>query len=267
MRLTFREQCSPDIRVNTVLSQERCSLLGMAFSVVADFMNMSAPSLRARLRAEMTDEIKTAARRRLAADGADLSLRGVARDLGIVPSALYRYFPSRDDLLTALIIDGYEALAAAATAADTRIARVDLRGRWLAVANAVREWALAHPAEYTLLYGSPVPGYAAPQDTVEPAGAVILLLAAIAAEGAPAPATPLPETVRADLRRLIDQRSGSVPEEVLDRALAGWTHLFGLVGFEVFGRLDGMIQARHDYFEHQMGLMADLAGLPVPSAT
>ncbi|MEZ0091122.1 TetR/AcrR family transcriptional regulator [Streptacidiphilus sp. EB129] len=229
---------------------------------------MSAPSLRARVRSEMTEEIKAVARRRLAADGANLSLRGVARDMGVVASALYRYFPSRDDLLTALIMEAYEALAAAAGEADARVPRADTRGRWLAVGHSVREWALAHPAEYGLLYGSPVPGYAAPQGTSAPASAVVLLLAGIAAEAAQErtdplpPSAPLPEAVRVDLRGLIDQQPGEIPEELLARVFAGWVHLFGLVSFEVFGRTGTTIEARREYFDHQMSMMADLAGLP-----
>ncbi|WP_422935285.1 TetR/AcrR family transcriptional regulator [Sinomonas sp. P47F7] len=226
---------------------------------------MPAPSLRARIRTELMEEIKAAARRRLATDGANLSLRAVARDLGMVPSALYRYFPSRDELLTALIVEGYGAMAEAAQRAEAKVSRTDLRGRWLATGHAVRDWALAHPAEYGLLYGTPVPGYAAPQDTVGPASSVIFILTGIAASATPAeepPGTPLPEGVRADLRRLIDQQGGGIGEGLLERVFAGWTHLYGLVSFEVFGRLEGTIQARRDYFEHQMNLMADLAGLP-----
>src|SRR3954452_15064619 len=79
----------------------------------------TARGVRERVRAEMTDEIKAAARRQLAQHGADaLSLRAVARDVGLVSSAVYRYFPSRDDLLTALIIDAYDALGAAAEATE-----------------------------------------------------------------------------------------------------------------------------------------------------
>lgn len=224
---------------------------------------MSASSLRARVRSEMHQEIKEAARRRLAAEGANLSLRAVARDMGIVASALYRYFPSRDALLTALIIDAYEGLGTAATEAEAAVPRDDLRGRWLAVCRAVRSWALAHPAEYGLLYGDPVPGYAAPPETVAPASTVILLLAAIAGEAPETPAgPPLPGPVRADLRRLVEAQAAALPEERLDRALLAWTHLFGQVGFEVFHRLDDMIQARAEYFEHHMTLLAGLAGLP-----
>ncbi|TDO43274.1 TetR family transcriptional regulator [Kribbella sp. VKM Ac-2527] len=217
----------------------------------------------------MTDEIKAVARRRLAMNGvADLSLRGVARDLDIVASALYRYFPSRDALLTALLVDAYQELAEAAADAEAAIPRDDLRGRWLAIGRAVRTWALANPAEYGLLYGNPIPGYAAPQDTVEPASQVILLMVTILRDAAtqgtltPIPRTELPDPVRADLRRLIDQRAEDLPPELLDSALTGWSHLFGLVSFEVFGRLNDMITARPDYLDHQMTLIADLAGLP-----
>src|SRR6476619_3633829 len=123
---------------------------------------MSAGSIRARVRAEMIDEIKAVARRHLAADGANLSLRAVARDMGMVSSAVYRYFASRDDLLTALIIEGYNAMGEAAERAEAAVPRRDLPGRWMAICHAVRDWGRAHPAEYALLYGSPVPGYAAP---------------------------------------------------------------------------------------------------------
>ena len=68
----------------------------------------------------MIDEIKAIARQHLATDGANLSLRAVARDMGMVSSAIYRYFPSRDDLLTALILDAYNALGAAVEAAEAR---------------------------------------------------------------------------------------------------------------------------------------------------
>src|SRR5438876_1637356 len=108
-------------------------------SDVCDNRAMTAGSIRARVRAELVDEIKAAARRHLAVDGANLSLRAVARDLGMVSSALYRYFASRDDLLTALIVDAYDALGEAAERADAGITkRADLRGRWLAVCHAVR---------------------------------------------------------------------------------------------------------------------------------
>src|SRR5579859_2435714 len=122
---------------------------------------MTEPRLtpRARARAEMTDEIKRVAREHLAAQGPDLSLRAVARELGVVSSAVYRYFASRDELLTALIIDAYNELGAAAETAEAAVSRRDLAGRWIALGRGIRGWAVANPHEYALLYGSPVPGY------------------------------------------------------------------------------------------------------------
>src|SRR5207247_659822 len=122
------------------------------------------------------DEVVTAALKedepvidRIASEGAaGLSLRAAARELGMVSSAVYRYFPSRDDLLTALIIDGYNAIGAAAEQADAACRRGDHRGRWLSACRSVRDWALAHPHEYSLVYGSPVPGYRAPEQTIGP---------------------------------------------------------------------------------------------------
>ncbi|MEQ4301190.1 TetR/AcrR family transcriptional regulator [Plantactinospora sp. B6F1] len=230
---------------------------------------MSAPSIRARIRAEMIEEIKAVARRHLATEGGNLSLRAVARDLGMVSSAVYRYFPSRDALLTELIIEAYQALGDAAEAGDAAAARDDLRGRWLGVSHAVRAWSLAHPAEYALLYGSPVPGYAAPSETVVPAQRVafalvqVMIDAAVAGRLAPPDGTPVPPPVRVDLARLLEQRPGALTEEQLARGMAAWSQLFGLVSFEVFGRLaQGVVEDSEAYFDHQMRLMADLAGLP-----
>src|SRR6478736_2776455 len=86
----------------------------------------------------------------------------------MVSSAIYRYYRSRDELLTALILDAYNALADAATAAEAVVPRDRLADRYAAVARAIRRWALANRAEYALLFGSPVPGYAAPPDTTVP---------------------------------------------------------------------------------------------------
>ena len=114
-------------------------------------MNASTTA-RTLARRELTQAITAEARSQLAEHGADgLSLRAVARALGMASSALYRYFPSRDALLTALIIDAYDDLADAAGAAESAVPRDDLRGRWLAVCRGVRDWALAHPAEYGLI--------------------------------------------------------------------------------------------------------------------
>ena len=227
---------------------------------------MTAASLRARVRAQLTDEIKAAARRHLATDGANLSLRAVARELGMVSSALYRYFPSRDHLLTALIIDAYNALGSAAEAAAAAAERADPLGRWLAACHAVRDWALANPYEYALIYGSPVPGYQAPQDTVPAATRVPLVIGAIlrdATAGAAVPADqPLAEPLRREVAAVRDVAAPGVPEEIFARGLTAWIQLFGAVSFEVFGQLNNTINERRTFFDHQMRTMAALIGLP-----
>src|ERR1700749_2644516 len=130
----------------------------------------ASPTARERARAELTREIKEEARRRLAETGApELSLRAVARELGMVSSALYRYFPSKDDLLTALIIDAYNAVGDVAEQAAAG-AGAQPRAAWLAVCHAIRAWALEHPHEYALIYGSPVPGDRGPAGAVGPRG-------------------------------------------------------------------------------------------------
>jgi AcrR family transcriptional regulator len=232
---------------------------------------MPAASIRARVRAEMTDEIKAVARRHLETDGANLSLRAVARDMGMVSSALYRYFASRDDLLTALILDGYNSLGHAVEAADAAVTdRGRLRERWLAATTTARSWALANPAEYALLYGSPVPGYAAPADTIAAAARTPVVLARILADGFASraltsagfgPSRPLPRAVRADLARARADIAPEVPDELMHAGLTGWIQMFGAISLELFGQFNNVIDARDEFFSQQMELMADLMGL------
>jgi AcrR family transcriptional regulator len=238
-------------------------------SNVCDNLYMPAASIRARVRAEMTAEIKAIARQHLKTDGANLSLRAVARDMGMVSSALYRYFASRDELLTALILDAYNSLADTVEAADAAVTdRTRLRDRWLASARAVRSWALATPAEYALLYGSPVPGYAAPQETAAAATRIALVLVRILADGHASGALTAgqhrsrhtDEAVRADLAKVRDDIAPGLPEGLLLLGMTGWTHLFGTVSFELFGQLNNVIGARDEFFDDQMQLMADLLG-------
>jgi AcrR family transcriptional regulator len=235
---------------------------------VCNNLSMPAASIRARVRAEMISEIKAVARHHLETDGANLSLRAVARDMGMVSSALYRYFASRDELLTALILDAYNALGATVEAADADVAdRGDLRGRWLAAARAIRGWALERPAEYALLYGSPVPGYAAPRDTIAAASRTAVVLVGILADGhaagtiTPAAAPRLVRSVRADLALARDEISPGLPEELLLLGMTGWLQLFGTVSFELFGQFNNVIDARAEFFDEQMTMMADLMGL------
>jgi AcrR family transcriptional regulator len=210
----------------------------------------SAPrTARERARVEITAEILDAARGYLATDGAPaLSLRAIARDLGMASSALYRYFASRDELLTRLIIDAYDSLGAAAEARESAVGRSDLAGRFTATCEAVRAWALAHPNEYALIYGSPVPGYVAPADTVRPASRVTTLLLRIIVDAAAAGRVPDQDVQNAEAQpaatALAPIRSylpPGIPAPLVQRALMVWTNLFGAVSFELFGQLHNVV--------------------------
>ncbi|MGW1141106.1 TetR/AcrR family transcriptional regulator [Streptomyces zhihengii] len=242
----------------------------------------SVRGARERARIEVTAAIKEEARRRLAAEGAaKLSLRAVARELGMVSSALYRYFPSRDELLTALIIDAYDAVGAAAEAAAARPDSATTPSgekpvphgahflRWTAVCAAVRAWALAHPHEYALIYGSPVPGYSAPTDTVGPASRVGLVLVGIArdaylAEGLAVP--PLGGPMTAEARRIADDVAPDLPPPVVAALVAAWAQLFGLLSFELFGQFERVVEERDVFFGHATARLAAEVGLRPPPA-
>jgi AcrR family transcriptional regulator len=272
---------------------------------------------RERARAELTREIKEEARRQLAEVGPHgLSLRAVARELGMVSSALYRYFPSRDDLLTALIIDAYNAIGSAAEAAIAKAGGPEAgrpeaggpeagrpeaggpeagapeagtapaRARWAAACRTIRGWALAHPHEYALIYGSPVPGYRAPEATIGPASRVPLAFVSVLADAAESgalpdsgalpgsahaiQATPLPAGVLADHAAALSAAlsaglhatgARTVPADMLVRAVIAWTQLFGMVSFELFGQFVGSFEPADALFEHAVAQMATFVGL------
>ncbi len=235
-------------------------------------MTSTAPAVkgaRARARVEVTAAIKYEAREQLAKEGAaKLSLRAVARELGMASSALYRYFPSRDDLLTALIIDAYDSVGAAAEAArDGAAADAGHARRWTVVCEAVRAWALAHPHEYALIYGSPVPGYTAPQDTVRAAARVGMVLIGIVRDAYQGPGLAkavLPAELRPEARRMGDDLAPDLPPETAPALVAAWAQLFGLVGFEVFGQFNRVVEDREAFFRHAAGRLAHEVGLVYP---
>jgi AcrR family transcriptional regulator len=237
------------------------------------------PSPRSRAREQLTRDILATARAHLATDGAaGLSLRAVARELGMVSSAVYRYVPSRDDLLTRLIVEAYDALGAAAEAAEAPVPRDQPADRFRAVAQSVRRWALAHEHEYALLYGSPVPGYRAPQTTIPPASRVPQLLIAIiqdavAAGRLPADLPPPPRDVLAAIAPVqasFDAPGHAVPPELVVRGLMAWTYLFGAVSFDLFGHRHNVLadERRLDspFFATEVERLVALVGLDAASA-
>ncbi|MFE4258486.1 TetR/AcrR family transcriptional regulator [Streptomyces sp. NPDC056883] len=223
---------------------------------------------RERARIEVTAAIKDEARRALAAEGAaKLSLRAVARELGMVSSALYRYFPSRDELLTALIVDAYNSVGVAAEAADSRslAAGGTPRARWAEVCASVRAWALEHPHEYALIYGSPVPGYTAPLDTVGPAsrvGNTLIGIVRAAYEGRGIALPPLPAELRPEAARMAADFAEGLPPEAAAALVAAWAQLVGLISFELFGQFNRVVEDRDTFFAHAAGQLAHGVGLP-----
>jgi AcrR family transcriptional regulator len=172
---------------------------------------------------------------------AGLSVRAIARDLGMVSSAVYRYVASRDDLLTLLLVDAYTELADTASAA-----RTDAGPGWTdqlrAVARAVRQWAVAQPASWALLYGSPVPGYHAPADlTVGPGTRVVGLLFEVVGAGivtgdvAPS-ALRVAAPLVGDFEGIRAEFGFAGDDGAMARSLLVWAALVGAVSLEVFGQ-------------------------------
>lgn len=228
----------------------------------------TARTARAIARAELTSAILERAGEQLAEVGpAALSVRQIARDLEMTSSAVYRYFPSRDALLTALIIEGYDDLGEAVERVDAGVARrgrFDLR--WRAVTHAVRDWARAQPHRYALLYGSPVPGYAAPDDTVPAATRVTFALLAIIRDAEQAGRTPknARPVSRAEHAALANVRTFLEPElsdPMAVRALLAWAALFGHVSLELFGHMHRAILDYDAHFAQVVDQLADDLGL------
>lgn len=179
------------------------------------------------------------------AGAANLSVREIARGLGVASSAIYRHVASRDELLTLLLVDAYTDLAHAALADDSPDTRPDKRLATLA--HGMRDWAVANPARWALVYGSPVPGYAAPaEQTTGPGTLVMARFLALLAAGAPGTeeaegnAPRLPRLSPALRKQLTDGAAelGLESDAALAaRAVEAWTGLIGLLSAEVFGQL------------------------------
>jgi len=210
--------------------------------------------IRGRARAEHTAEIVRLAHQQLEREGAaNLSLRAIARDLGMASSAIYRYFASRDELLTRLIIDSYDRLGEAVESADHRVKqRSDFLGRWRAMAVAIRAWAVANTAEYSLLFGTPVPGYAAPLDTIGPASrytiALIQLTVDMEAAGHTASGK-VPALLGRDYARFRERFDVPASDQMLMNGMAAWASVMGAINLELFGHLHNVVDTPGALFE------------------
>ncbi|HSZ37230.1 MAG TPA: TetR-like C-terminal domain-containing protein, partial [Acidimicrobiales bacterium] len=201
-----------------------------------------------------------------------LSLRSVARDLELAPSALYRYFDGRDALLSALIMAAYESLAAEAERAADEASRPGSTDteRWLEVPRAVRRWALGRPHEWGLIFGTPVPGYEAPEDTVEPYARAAAALARPVVEakragrlhvGADAPNDVGTEKLREAVAPVAEGLSLDLPVPMVARLVQAWATLVGLVSLEIFGHWRNTILDPEAFFEATVRSLAEGIGL------
>ncbi|GAB90382.1 TetR/AcrR family transcriptional regulator [Gordonia rhizosphera] len=203
---------------------------------------MASRTTRAENRAAMEAEIRRLGREHLRTHGAaGLSLRAIARDLGVVSSAVYRYVPSRDELLTLLLVEAYSDLADAVEAALA--AGPDRpRQRLVAATRALRRWAVDDPSRWALLYGSPVPGYAAPPDvTIEPGTRVVAMLIAELGRAHRAglvdtSTVPTPASLTDGFAAIRAAFDSDLPDAVLILATTLWATVIGAISLEVFGQ-------------------------------
>ncbi|MFF0079970.1 TetR/AcrR family transcriptional regulator [Streptomyces canus] len=196
-------------------------------------VNPEVKTPRERYRAQVRTEIKDRAWEQIATAGASaLSLNAIAKQLGMSGPALYRYYAGRDELITELVRDAYRSLADAFRAASPSGADVT------ALAHALRAWALEDPQRYFLVYGTPVPGYHAPDDITAIASEIMAtLLDACAGLPSNGPETPFDAHLE-DHRDWADGHPA--PAAVLHRALTFWTRLHGTLSLELAGHFNGM---------------------------
>ena len=212
---------------------------------------------RQRLGDEAAWQIKQIARRQLAGGGSGaISLRGIAREMGMAQPSLYHYFPRLDDLITALIVDAYSSLGdaldraqAPAPAGDFAGPADDFGGRFEAAVLAYRAWALANPAEYKLIFGNPIPGYHAPPDVTVPVVQRAFAPLASLPEAAqrhgrltlPPPDGAASPALERQLMTAARNREIDLPPQAMRVLLEGWGQMQGLVTLELFGHLQPLV--------------------------
>jgi len=207
------------------------------------------------------DEILDTARAQIAEHGAPtLSLRAIARAMRLTAPALYRYFPSRDALVTELIVTAYNSLADTLEAARDARPAEDHGGRLYAACLAYRDWALVHPQDYALIFGTPIPGYYAPDEITAPAAKrnmdvfVELIEAAKNAHLlTPAPAYAKPSR-ELQTQLAVWKKSFGYAESTLalHLALVGWSRLHGLVSLELFNQIGPIIPHPLDLYHAEV---------------
>lgn len=226
---------------------------------------------RQRLRAATELEIKDTARRLLVEHGSEgLTLRAIAREMGLTAPALYRYYPSREDLVEHLVADFYDEVCGALAVARDAAPADDPGAPVLAVSRAFRSWALAHPGEFGLLFGSPITGVDPDADRDGPAHAASLRFAVLFGELVarlwqrrpfPVPADDeLDPGLAGQLRDWSAEVPLPLPLGALQVFLSCWIRLYGAVCIEAFGHLRFAVEDAGAIFEAELRSLAFLLG-------
>ena len=217
------------------------------------------PRMRDRYRAHVRHEVKQAALRQLADSGpAAVSISAIGKQLGVSGPALYRYFTSRDELLTELVIDAYHDLADALRAAAAQAADLDARARLAALARGYRSWALAQPHRYRLLFGPPLPGYDAHADRLVAASqaSMNILVETLRELAAPTPTSPTPP-LAAQLSSWADANNLDADPATALRAVLAWSRLHGFVSLEIAGNYASMAIDPAHLFELELATLTE----------
>lgn len=211
----------------------------------------------------LQDVIKETAWNQIAEFGAAaLSLRAIARELKITAPAIYNYFPRRDDLVTALIVDAFNSLAESQKQAVETISASKLEQRFTTLGLAYRDWALEYQQRYQLIFGTPIPGYVAPEDVTTPAAAwaLVPLIETIQAlhnadklrvERLPK-LTPALKSMLEAWKGFVDASGAEVHIEVLYLAYVVWSHVHGLVSLELSHHTPSFITDPGEIFRREI---------------
>jgi AcrR family transcriptional regulator len=227
-------------------------------------------SRREKLRQSMLDDIKATARRQMAENGtAGLSLSAIARELEVSQPALYRYYASRDDLVTVLIVDAFNAMADACETADAGVPTEQYGTRMLQVILAMREWALANPVDFQLIYGNPIPGYHAPEDETTRASwrtfAVILKILNSAHQAGKL--TPRPQDLQhaATLIRSLppDQGQEAIEPVIVHIGVLGWCLTHGMILLELFHHTTALVADPGAFYRYEAENLLRQFGLTI----
>ncbi|OBK46268.1 TetR family transcriptional regulator [Mycobacterium gordonae] len=221
-------------------------------------------------REQIESKIVETGRRHLLEHGAaGLSLRAIARELGMVSSAVYRYVANRDELLTLLLIDAYSDLAEAVRQARDSTESNSWSEDVLAITHAVRVWAIAHPARWALLYGSPVPGYHAPPDRTVGVGTRVVadlfdaIAAGITTGDIMLTSDAAPQPMSSDFERIRQEFGFPGDDRVMARCFLLWAGVLGAISMEVFEQYGAdTVTDPRSVFDTQVRLLIGLFGQP-----